>query len=209
MKDRLVATLRSEIMSGQLRPRAKLTELDLSDNYGVSRSVVREALQELGHQGLVVSVPYKGSEIAYISRTEVAELLIPLRIKIEQFALRTGYKRWDTAQFSNLSDALTGMEKGVTNKNIAEFNEADMKFHSLIVSAAESVTAMSVWEAIYQRILIHFALQTGRTGALPQYLADHAHLLDTFRSGDLEASVIAIEEHIRDTNAPWLVLLEE
>jgi DNA-binding GntR family transcriptional regulator len=56
---------------------------------------------------------------------------------------------------------------------------------------------------------MHFAIQTGRSGALPQFLADHRQLVEVFRTGDVEACVDAIACHIHDTNAPFLGLLED
>ena len=208
MKDQLVSAVRGKILSGELPPRAKLTEQDLSEEYGVSRSVVREAMLVLEHHGLIVSTPYKGSEVASISRDEVNDLLIPLRIHIEQFALRLGLERWDATHFGKLEKALHDMERAVRDKDVIAFNEADMHFHALIVEGANSDAASSVWNVIDQRTRMHLAFQTGRGGPLKPFLADHQSLLETFRSGDLEASLAAIAFHIRDTNVPLLGLLE-
>jgi DNA-binding GntR family transcriptional regulator len=208
MKDQLVSAVRGKILSGELAPRARVTEQDLSEEYGVSRSVVREAMLVLEHHGLIVSTPYKGSEVASISREEVNDLLIPLRIQIEQFALRLGLERWDATHFGRLEKALHDMEHAVRDKDVIAFNEADMQFHALIVAGADSDAASSVWNVIDQRTRMHLAFQTGRGGPLKPFLADHQTLLETFRSGNLEASLAAIEFHIRDTNVPLLGLLE-
>jgi DNA-binding GntR family transcriptional regulator len=208
MKDRLVSAVRGKILSGELAARARVTEQELSEEYGVSRSVVREAMLVLEHHGLIVTTPYKGSEVASITREEVCDLLIPLRIQIEQFALRSGLNRWDSAHFGRLERALNDMERGVRDKDVIAFNEADMRFHALIVEGAESDAASGVWNVIDQRTRMHLAFQTGRGGPLQPFLADHRSLLDTFRSGNLDASLAAIEFHIRDTNLPLLGLLE-
>lgn len=209
MKDRLVVSLRAEILGGNLKPSTRITETELCERYGVSRSVVREALMELGRQGLVVSTPYKGTEIASISRREVAELLIPLRIHIEQFALRISLHAWSQDHFDQLAKALDGMKTGVAMHDVARFNDEDFKFHSLIVSASSSSMALNVWETISQRIIMHFGLQTGRTGALPRFYDDHAQLLEVLRTQDLDKSLLAIEDHIRGTNLPLLDLLDD
>lgn len=208
MKDRLVAAVRGKVLTGELAQRTRLTEQDLSEEYGVSRSVVREAMLVLEHDGLIVSTPYKGSEVASISREEVNDLLIPLRIQIEQFALRSGFKNWKATHFDKLAKALEDMEQGVRNKDVIAFNDADICFHALIVEGAHSDAASSVWNVIDQRTRMHFAFQTGRSGPLKQFLVDHHSLLEIFRSGDLDASLAAIAFHIRDTNVPFLGLLE-
>lgn len=209
LKDRLVAELRGKILSGELRPRARITEQGLCDEYGVSRSVVREAMLVLELQGLLVSTPYTGSEVASISRSEVEELLLPLRVQTEQFALRQGFQHLDSEYFQRFETVLKAMERAVYDRDVVAFNESDFQFHALIVESADSDIVRNVWDVIHQPIRMHFALQTGRTGALVGFLDDHRQLLDVFRSGDLEASVTAIKDHIIETNRPFLDVLDQ
>jgi DNA-binding GntR family transcriptional regulator len=209
MKDRLVNELRTKILHGELKPHQRVTEQDLVEEYGVSRSVVREAMVVLELQGLLSSTPYVGTTVASISRREVEGLLLPLRIQIEQFALREGIPSFDSDTFDAFADVLRRMEKAVYDKDIQAFNEVDWEFHELIVVSSQSDTARLTWDAIHPRIVMHFAIQTGRSGALPQFLADHRQLVEVFRTGDVEACVDAIACHIHDTNAPFLGLLED
>ncbi|MDJ0358152.1 winged helix-turn-helix domain-containing protein, partial [Paenarthrobacter sp. PH39-S1] len=64
LKDRLATELRRKILAGDLPSHSRVTEQDLADEYGVSRAVVRETMLVLELQGLIVSTPYKGSEVA-------------------------------------------------------------------------------------------------------------------------------------------------
>ncbi|MFQ4149982.1 GntR family transcriptional regulator [Arthrobacter sp. LAPM80] len=209
MKDRLAAELRRKVLSGALPPHFRLTEQDLADEYGVSRAVVRETMLVLELQGLIVSTPYKGSEVASISRTEVSELLLPIRIHIEQYALKEGMPLFDADTFESFERVLVAMEQAIHHEDIEAFNEADMQFHAIIVDACPIDSARGIWDSIHPRIRMHFALQTGRTGALAEFLDDHRRLVDVFRTGDVPASVAAIESHITETNTPHLRLLDE
>ncbi len=209
LKDRLATELRRKILTGALPPHSRVTEQDLADEYGVSRAVVRETMLVLELQGLITSVAYKGSEVASISRTEVAELLLPIRIHIEQFALKEGMPLFDADTFEAFDRVLAEMQRAIYNKDIEAFNEADMRFHAVIVDASPTDSARSIWDSIHPRIRMHFALQTGRTGALPEFLEDHRRLVDIFRTGDVNASVAAIKAHIIETNEPHLGVLDE
>ncbi|MGH2616386.1 MAG: GntR family transcriptional regulator, partial [Thermomicrobiales bacterium] len=64
LRDRAEAVLRDAIVSGQLLPGTRLVEVQLSERLGVSRGTLRQALRELEHAGLVVSVPYRGTYVA-------------------------------------------------------------------------------------------------------------------------------------------------
>ena len=209
MKDRLAAEIRSKILSGELRPKTRLTEQMFADEYGISRSVVREAMLVLELQGLIVSIPYKGSEVASVSREEVENLLLPVRVQVEQFALRTALENYDAAYFARFDRVLDDMQQAVASGNVEAFNEADIRFHALIVGAADSETVQTMWEAIHMRIRMHLALQTGRTGALEQFLQDHRALVEVLRTGDAEESARMIEEHIIGSNRPFLRVFDE
>ncbi|MET3721348.1 MULTISPECIES: GntR family transcriptional regulator [unclassified Arthrobacter] len=209
MKDRLATELRRKILAGDLPPHARVVEQDLADEYGVSRAVVRETMLVLELQGLIISTPYKGSEVASISRTEVEGLLLPLRIHIEQFALAEGLALFDADTFEDFGRVLADMERAIYNKDINAFNEADMRFHAIIVDGCPTDSARSIWDSIHPRIRMHFAMQTGRTGALSEFLEDHKRLVDVFRTGDVAASREAIAAHIIGTNEPHLGLLDE
>ena len=209
LKDRLATELRRKILSGALPPHFRITEQDLADEYGVSRAVVRETMLVLELQGLIVSTPYKGSEVASISRVEVAGLLIPIRIQIEQFALAQSVADFDAEIFREFERVLADMEEAISEQDTEAFNDADMRFHAIIVDTSPTDSARSIWDSIHSRIRMHFAMQTGRTGALAQFVEDHRSLVDVFRTRDVAASMSAIATHITETNAPYLRLLEE
>lgn len=67
-------------------PGDKLVELDLSAQLGTSRAPVREALRQLEQEGLVVSYPYRGTEVLSVSQEEIEQVLVPIQLTIERFA---------------------------------------------------------------------------------------------------------------------------
>lgn len=204
MKDRLVQELRKKILTGKLEPKSRVVEQEICETYGVSRTVVREALAVLELQGLLVATPYTGTVVASISRREVEGLLLPLRVQTEQFALGEAFDALDSDYFDEAENLVRLMDRAVLDRDIDAFNEADIAFHGLIVDAAQSDTVRSVWDAIDPRIRMHFALQTGRSGALPTFVEDHRELLRVFRTGNKEESLKALGRHIIETNKPYL-----
>jgi DNA-binding GntR family transcriptional regulator len=79
--------LRSQLLNGVLRPGQKLRMVELAGRFGVSQSVVREALTRLGERGLVVASPQRGFRVRELSVADIAELT-ELRVEIETVALR-------------------------------------------------------------------------------------------------------------------------
>ena len=86
--------LRSELLNGDLRPGQKLKMVELTERFGVSQSVIREALTRLTEQGLLVATPQRGFRVRDLSIEDIAELT-ETRIQIESLALRLAVERGD------------------------------------------------------------------------------------------------------------------
>src|SRR5262249_61047177 len=83
-RERVIETLREEIMLGKLVDGERLIEDQIARRLETSRGPVREALRQLEHEGLVVSFPYRGAVVAGVSDEEVQHVLIPIRLTLER-----------------------------------------------------------------------------------------------------------------------------
>ena len=86
--------VRSDLLNGVLHPSQKLKMVELTDRFGVSQSVVREALTRLTEQGLLVATPQRGFRVRDLSIEDIAELT-ETRIQVESLALRFAVERGD------------------------------------------------------------------------------------------------------------------
>jgi len=86
--------LRAELLHGILRPGQKLRMVELTRRFGVSQSVVREALTRLGEQGLAVALPQRGFRVRALSVADIASLT-ESRVEIESVALKLAIERGD------------------------------------------------------------------------------------------------------------------
>jgi DNA-binding GntR family transcriptional regulator len=86
--------LRGELLNGGLHPNQKLKMVELTQRFGVSQSVVREALTRLTEQDLLVATPQRGFRVRDLSVEDIAELT-ETRIEVESLALRLAVERGD------------------------------------------------------------------------------------------------------------------
>jgi biotin operon repressor len=75
------------LLAGKLRPGQRIKEVHLAEALGVSRPTVRESLQQLIHEGLLIQVPYKGTHVAQPTREELADLA-EVRATLETMAVQ-------------------------------------------------------------------------------------------------------------------------
>jgi DNA-binding GntR family transcriptional regulator len=92
--ERVYEMLRSELLNGVLHPSQKLKMVELTERFGVSQSVIREALTRLTEQGLLVATPQRGFRVRDLSIEDIAELT-ESRVQIESLALRLAIERGD------------------------------------------------------------------------------------------------------------------
>jgi len=92
--ERVYEILRSDLLNGGLHPGQKLKMVELTERFGVSQSVVREALTRLTADGLLVATPQRGFRVRDLSIEDIAELT-ETRVQVESLALRLAVERGD------------------------------------------------------------------------------------------------------------------
>ncbi|MEH7253390.1 GntR family transcriptional regulator [Neobacillus niacini] len=209
LKHRIAKEIRKLIFEGKLNQGEKITESQISQDLGVSRTSVREAMLQLELEGLLVSSPYKETKIATISQEEVLELLIPMRVHIETFALKKGFLNWDEKTKEHFKVIIENMKKAVRFEDISTFIELDIEFHELIVTSSDLESVIQIWESIVHRIRLHFLYQNSKSGTLQKWLTEHEELAQVLMSGtSIDEAVSALRNHIVETNIPDVYLLE-
>ncbi|PIC57070.1 GntR family transcriptional regulator [Sporosarcina sp. P12(2017)] len=208
LKHRIAQEIRNLIYEGKLVPGEKITENRLSQNLGVSRTSIREAILLLELEGLLISSPYKDTRVATISQEEVVELLLPMRVRIETYALKKGFENWGEKYKETIRRIVEDMRKAANYDDLLTFIELDIQLHELIVTASEMENVIRIWESIVHRIRLHFVYQNSKSGTLEKWLKEHEELVDILITAeDINVAAEALQKHIIDTNIPDVYLL--
>lgn len=184
LRHRVTAAIRDAIIQGHLRPGDKLRELELSAQMGVSRGPIREALRDLAALGLIVSSPYRETTVADVGRAEVTDLLIPIRLRLELYALRQDSTRRNAALLRTLEELVGEMSAAAAANDLFALTEADIRFHENIVAADDSAYTQHIWSSIVNRLRIHFIKNTKHFEDLARVPQEHAELLEALKEGE-------------------------
>src|SRR5690348_9989272 len=92
--EQVYEVIRSELLNGGLHPGQKLKMVEFTERFGVSQSVIREALTRLTEQGLLIATPQRGFRVRDLSVEDIAELT-ETRVQVESLALRLAVQRGD------------------------------------------------------------------------------------------------------------------
>ncbi|UUO04396.1 GntR family transcriptional regulator [Blastopirellula sp. J2-11] len=192
----IVEQLREEILSGQLTEGSRLTEIDVSKRFKLGRNAIREAFQKLTHQGLLVTRPNRGVVVASEPPKPIRDLIVPIRQMLEGYVLELIFDELNDEDFARWEDLLTRMKEACATKDYAAIAEADIAFHRSILERAGQPDLLAIWEAMVYRIRSHFR-RTQRRCPDPMGIYDeHRAIVDSIRSGDLQATLALLNEKI-------------
>lgn len=181
--------LRGDILSGRIPEGSRLTEALLTKRFGVGRGLIREALQRLSMQGLLVTRPNCGAMVAPEAPREIRGLILPIRRTIEVYALRMVFDELTLADFQAWDEIVEKMRDACERQDHHLIAELDIEFHHLLVKRAEQPDLLVIWETLVGRIRSHF-LRTQRRCQNPfEIYEEHRDIVQSFRTGDLRAAV--------------------
>jgi DNA-binding GntR family transcriptional regulator len=133
---RVTKEIEEAILSGQFKPRERLIETDLISRYGVSRTVIREALKRLEAKGLIRTTPYRGAIVADLTIEEIEEIYF-VRAELEKIAARLVIKHITPTEIQHLKKLSKEVEKNLREKT-HQMIEEDSQFHRMIFKACRN-----------------------------------------------------------------------
>lgn len=197
-RNQLVDTLRESIIFGTLPPGTQIKQEEICKQFSCSPGPVREALRELESEGLLFHYPNRGVFVAEISNHEIAEVLIPMRLLLEKFALCNSDLKFTPTSIASLNEQIAAMRIGAETGNSKMAEEADAKFHLITMQVGGSEHTLQLWNSIVSRIRLKFA-RMGPMDVTAHKAAEHQKLLDSLLANDPDEISQLLEAHIVDS----------
>lgn len=194
--EQIASRLRGEIMSGQLAAGEPLREERLAERFGVSRMPIRDVLRQLVHEGLLVAKLNCGVTVAHPVSEAIHELLMPMRVQIETYALKRCFAELSSDDFQKWDRSLQRLKLACDDGDRAAMQQLDFEFHESLLRLAGLDEVIPIWRQVLHRTESFYQHKSLEARQLPVVHAVHEALLKVFRSGDRRAAVSALTEHI-------------
>ena len=185
-------------MTGQLQPGDRLREVELSEQLKVSRAPLREALRQLEQEGLVISYPYRGTEVLGVTQEEIEEILIPIRMTLERFAVKHALPTMEADEFSALDLVVEKMRQAAAAADARALSDADIEFHDQIIEQANQAHCRQIWNMIQPRVWAYFRRDAESHASLDEVVEQHEKYLNALRTGVVETALAAVDQHLTD-----------
>jgi DNA-binding GntR family transcriptional regulator len=197
LKGEVYRIIKEGIVSRKIPPGTQLREGYLVQKLGVSRTPIREALNQLSKEGIVETFPRKGAVVKTWTRDEVMEILV-LRGVLEGVAARLAAKRLDQKSIAKLQDYFKRYRKGAI-----DYIEADENFHRDILEASSSKRLI----ALVNHLEDSLAMMDMRAvifrfpERIRESLREHQKIIDALETGDEDLAEQLVREHFRGTRS--------
>lgn len=188
--------LRDAITKGELAPGTRLIEQDVSQQLGISRGPLREALRLLETEGLVKSYPGRGSFVAELSEKDIVEIY-SLRTILEEEAIRLATRNSSREDQMELEKILEDMFQAAKEDNHALVLDLDLHFHQKIWEMADHSRLEAFLKEIAIQVKMYISVQTSMYDNLPTGISDHKTILNHLKAGNEDAAVETIRLHLK------------
>jgi DNA-binding GntR family transcriptional regulator len=189
----VVNSIRERIISGDLKPGERLVEAHLSEELGVSRMPVREALRELAAEGVVSIEPRRGATVATYTPEQIQEL-VEVRATLEALNAKLAAKRHDPAQIKRLEQILAAGSKITEKTDLAQLHEDNNEFHEALAQVAANATLREMVRSLRDRTAIIFAPHSRKRAK--QNWEEHAAILRAVVAGDADLAGLLAARHV-------------
>ena len=201
LTDKIYQDIKDDIASKVFQPGEKLNIKELARKYNVSDTPVKQALQRLADEKMVVNTPNKGMSVRALTPHELTDIF-DMRLMMDTFFVKdiVTTLNYNQPLRQQLIDCLEAQRKFVENDDSShkpeEFFELDMEFHTLYLTASGNQKAVDVL-----RDLQPFTYASGTYVSQPRYrdmecVAEHQAILDAALASDLDALRAAVTAHL-------------
>jgi len=208
-QSRVISEMRQRIITGAAASGALLSEVALAEEFGVSRTPVREALKQLQTEGLVEIRPRVGTFVAAPSRRDITELF-EMKELLEGAAARLLAQRGRVLEVEQLEENVHQGDLAVRADDRTRYAELVQEFHDLLIVGADNTKLEAHYRTLMNQLaysrLVHTSL--GQPGRALQSEREHHVVLELIQAKDGDSAERVMREHVRASRRALLAGLQ-
>ena len=208
LRDVVFNTLREAILKGDLKPGERLMELQLASKLGVSRTPIREAIRMLEQEGLAVTTPRKGAEVAKMTLKDMEDVL-EIRDALDELAVRIACQKISDEQLRQLEDMKKLFEKSTQTGNVKKIAEADVTFHDVIYEATGNPKLVTLLNNLREQVYRYRVEYIKDPKNYPTLIAEHEAILESLKNRDVKNAVEAMHVHVANQAEAVKTVIQE
>ena len=194
--DQIFEELEKKILTGVYNRGDVFTEVALSEELGVSRTPVREALRRL-EQEMLITFTSKGALVIGISKQDILDMY-DIRIRIEGMASRLAAKNITEAGKKELVDIVKLQEHYTSIKDADNIKNMDSKFHESVYNHCGSAPLYEILHLLHKKVIKYRQTSVQNIERAFKSVVEHREICDAILSGDGRRAEELTTEHIKN-----------
>lgn len=187
--------LEDDIVNGRMQPGEQVQIDRLMARFGVSRTPVREALQQLENSGLVEVLPKRGTFVAQVGTDELVQMF-EVMAELEAMCARLAARRAPASSLADIREALGACEREAGANDANAYYYANEQFHALIYQACGNPFLVQQTQSLKNRLKPFRRMQLQLRNRIGQSLDEHRRIVHALGRGDCEAAAAAARDHV-------------
>jgi DNA-binding GntR family transcriptional regulator len=200
---RVLDLLREEILNDAFAPGARLGEVELASQLGVSRTPIREALRQLAAEGLIELTPNRGARVLSWTLEEL-ESLFELRTTLEPRLTGVAARRAteaDITELARLADRMAEVGAPGPDQDLAALIPLNRAFHAKLVELADAPAFAAALAGAVRAPLTQRNFRAYDEDSMRRSLAHHREIVAAIRARDPEWARAVMTAHLRNARA--------
>src|SRR5580692_3068277 len=196
-KNKAYAALKSVIVGMDVygsRADIRLDERSLAEEFGISRTPVREAMAQLEREGFVRSVPRRGVYVVRKTRREVIEL-ITAWAALESMAARLITENASDDEIASLRRVFAAFDNGELRAHLDEYSEANIEFHQTLVRLSRNSVVINLAENLFTHMRMIRRKTIGEKDRVDRSIRDHMHIIEALEARDTLHAEKLVRDH--------------
>jgi DNA-binding GntR family transcriptional regulator len=192
--------IKEKIVTLELPPASLLNEAELMVELDLGRTPIREALQRLALENLVVILPRRGTIVADLNMSDLQKIF-EMRLELEMYAVRLAAERATPAQITEMEALFAQSDEIIQRGDAHQLMHLDHQAHRLLARAAQNEFLEETLERLYSHGLRLWYVSLHKVSRLSEAIAEHRDIIAAVKAKDGQRAAEIMWTHVTDFQA--------
>jgi len=194
LREKILEHIRDAIISGSLKAGSRVSEPELAERYGISRTPIREAFRQLESEGYLTVIPRKGAVVSECNLKEVEDFYA-IKSILEGYAARRACERLTDKDIERLRSINSRLAELAERNDIKMFFKVHSDFHALFINAADNEKLKEMINSLVTRFQRLRYMSLSLPGRMKISVQEHEKIIDAFQRRDAEAAEKLVQKN--------------
>jgi DNA-binding GntR family transcriptional regulator len=195
--------LKEKIVTLELPPASLLNEAELMAELDLGRTPIREALQRLALENLVVILPRRGTIVADLNMSDLQKIF-EIRLELEVYAARLAAERATPTQIAEMEALFASSDVIIQRGDYHQLIHLDQQAHRLLAQAAHNEFLEETLERLYTHVLRLWYVSLHKVSRLSEAIEEHRDIIAAVKAGDGQRAGEIMRAHVTGFQAQFM-----